>query len=160
MSTYRRRRSSVPWFRASGYGTIYLMQSMDDPRLIKIGFTQRRTMDRRAELEEDAGGRLKIVYTLSMPHAYQVEQRVLSSMRKRFFGRGDIRGTEWFRMRPWDSLEGIKRRMSKAALHIRFVAVWKLAWPFMGDIRVFNPAHRRRNGPKMLNSNPKHRNHA
>ena len=80
------------------------MQSLDEPDLFKVGFTKRLTKSRRSELKGKVAGRLKVYYTLSMPNAYFTEQRVLRHLRARWFGRGDRRGTEWFRLRRNETL--------------------------------------------------------
>ena len=139
------RQKSIPWFRKSGWGTIYIMRSERDPSLFKVGFTRRRTKERRAELREKVKGELKIVYSLSMHHAYIVEQIVLRGLRRRYLGRADPRGTEWFYLRKFESVESIKRRIEKAALRVRIRACMKFSWPICGRFKIFNPKIRSRN---------------
>lgn len=105
------------------------MQSLDEPDLFKVGFTKRLTNSRRNELKGKVGGRLKVYYTLSMPNAYFTEQRVLRDLRARWFGRGDRRGTEWFRLRRNETLPDIAARIFKAAGMVRRVSKLKLSWP-------------------------------
>ncbi|MEM9524071.1 MAG: GIY-YIG nuclease family protein [Pseudomonadota bacterium] len=136
MRHYRRR--SIRWFqRRPRWGTVYLMQSQDQPDLFKVGYTTRRTKDRRAELKGKVDGRLKIVYTLSMPNAYFTEQLVLRRLRRRFLGRGDGRGTEWFRLRRRETIADIARRIEEAARQIRFISRLKLSWPKDTEFRIF-----------------------
>ena len=142
-----RRRQSIPWFRRSGWGTVYLLQSREDPRLFKVGYTRRRTKDRRAELRAKVYGELDIVYGLSMPHAYHAEQRTLRGLRLRWFGRGDERGAEWFRLRKNETMDDIKARITKAAAQVRREAKFKLSWAKDTQIRIFNAGDERRNLP-------------
>lgn len=106
------RRKPIPWFRKyPGRGTVYLMQSEFQPNLIKVGFTKRLTQTRRSELSNKVTGPLHIRYTINLPHAYYLEQLVIRRMRQRLFGRGDHRGTEWFRLRPFETIPHIIRRI-------------------------------------------------
>lgn len=134
----RRRLASVRWFRRGTYGTVYLLHSLNEPALFKVGYTTRKTKDRRAELTRVRGDDLKIVFTISMPHAYVVEQLVLQRLRRRLFGRGDARGTEWFRLRKHETLTDIANRLQRAALQVRWFARFKLAWRRDCQIRVFD----------------------
>ena len=131
MKLFRKRsfpRKSIPWLRTSGWGTIYLLQSREDPRLFKVGYTRRRTKDRRAELRAKVYGELDIVYGLSMPHAYQAEQRVLRGLRSRWFASGDRRGSEWFWLRRNECIDDIKLRILRAANQIRREAFFRGSW--------------------------------
>ena len=138
-------RKSIPWFSRSGWGTVYLMQSREDPRLFKVGYTRRRTKDRRAELQAKVYGELDIIYGLSMPHAYHAEQRTLRGLRLRWFGGGDRRGTEWFRLRRNETMEDIKARIATAADQVRREAKFKLSWAKDTQIRIFSAGDERRN---------------
>jgi hypothetical protein len=138
------RRKTIPWFRMTGWGTVYLMQSSEDPRLFKVGYTKRRTKDRRAELKGKVNGQLIIIYGLSMPHAYHAEQRTLRGLRLRWFGRGDPRGTEWFRLRKNETMDDIKSRIAKAASQVRREAKCKLSWAKDAEIKIFNARDERR----------------
>jgi hypothetical protein len=137
--TYRRRSRTVPWFRAHPvWGTVYLMQSLETPRLIKIGYTQRRTKDRRAELIGSVQGDLKIMFKISMPNAYATEQLILRGMRQRLFGFGDRRGTEWFWLRRWETLDHVAIRIERAANRIKLTSQIKGSWPREATVRVFD----------------------
>ena len=141
----RRRRKSIAWFRGRpAWGTVYLMQSLNEPDLFKVGFTKRRTKDRRSELQGKVGGRLKVFYTLSMPNAYFTEQLVLRRLRRRFWGRGDRRGTEWFRLRKKETMSDVVDRIHKAACRIRWVSKMKLSWPSGQDFVVYKSWDRSR----------------
>ena len=113
------------------------MQSLDEPDLFKVGFTKRQTKDRRAELKGKVGGRLKVFYTLSMPNAYFTEQLVLRRLRRRLFGRGDHRGTEWFRLRKKETMPYMVDRIHEAACRIRLVSKMKLSWPSGQDFVIY-----------------------
>ncbi|MFV1630812.1 GIY-YIG nuclease family protein [Phaeobacter sp. JH20_18] len=139
------RRKGIAWFRRRpAWGTVYLMQSLDEPDLFKVGFTKRLTKSRRGELKGKVGGRLKIYYTLSMPNAYFVEQRVLRGLRARWFGRGDRRGTEWFRLRKKETLPDIVGRIDVAARRIRLISKLKLSWPSGQEFVVYKSWDRTR----------------
>lgn len=132
----QRRRKSIPWLRRRPtWGTVYLMQSETQADLFKVGFTKRQTKTRRAELHSKVEGRLLIRFTLSMPHAYFVEQLVIRRLRMRLFGRGDKRGTEWFRLRHFETIPHIIRRIERAGRLIQLIARLKLSWPAGTEIR-------------------------
>lgn len=134
----QRRRKAIAWFRRRpAWGTVYLMQSLDEPDLFKVGFTNRQTKDRRAELKGKVGGRLKVFYTLSMPNAYFTEQLVLRRLRRRLLGRGDHRGTEWFRLRKKEAVPDMVDRIHEAACRIRLVSKMKLSWPSGQDFVIY-----------------------
>lgn len=113
------------------------MQSLDEPDLFKVGFTKRLTKDRRAELKGKVGGRLKVFYTLSMPNAYFTEQLVLRRLRQRLFGRGDRRGTEWFRLRKKETMMDVVNRIDAAARRIRWITKMKLSWPSAQEFVIY-----------------------
>ena len=116
------------------------MQSVDDPDLFKVGFTKRLTKTRRAELKGKVGGQLRIVFTISMPNAYFTEQHVLRRLRCRFLGRGDRRGTEWFRLRKNETIDDIIARIERSASAIRLTSRLKLSWPKDAEFKVFSAA--------------------
>lgn len=136
-----RRRKSLPWFkRRTRHSTVYLMQDVRKPNLIKIGFTTRRTHTRKNELSKKTRDGVRIIYTISMPHAYFAEQRILRRMRRRWFGAGSRRGTEWFGLRPVDRIERITSQMLQEAKVIRFIARLKFSWPANTEIREYRSA--------------------
>lgn len=133
------RKRSIPWFRKRlASGTVYLMQSDAQPDLFKVGFTARKTKTRRTELAGKVDGKLVIRYTVSMPHAWFVEQLVLKRLRSRLFGRGDSRGTEWFHLRRHETISDIAARMDQAAADIRLIARLKFSWPIQTKIKKFS----------------------
>jgi len=107
-------------------------------------FTERRTKDRRSELKGKVGGRLNVFYTLSMPNAYFTEQLVLRRLRRRLFGRGDRRGTEWFRLRKKETMADVVDLIHKAACRIRWMSKMKLSWPSGQDFVVYKSWDRSR----------------
>lgn len=132
------RRKSIPWLhRRPALGTVYLMQSELQADLFKVGFTKRKTKARRAELSGKVDGRLLIRYTITMPHAYFVEQLLIRRLRRRMFGKGDKRGTEWFRLRKCDTIEQIIDRIDQAASHTRLISRLKCSWPAGTEIKSF-----------------------
>ncbi len=51
------------------------MRSQNEPGLFKVGYTKRKTIERRAELNRVAGDNMKIVTTVTMPWARQCEAK-------------------------------------------------------------------------------------
>ncbi|WP_445327200.1 GIY-YIG nuclease family protein [Yoonia sp. GPGPB17] len=133
----RHRKNYIPWFRTRGWGTVYLLQSRSEPALFKVGFTQRKTDTRRNELKGLVDGGLRIVFTVSMPHAYVTEQRTLKGLAGRWFGRRDRRGTEWFILRRRETIEDIAARILRTANEVQFEARLKLSWGGSSKIRTF-----------------------
>ena len=113
------------------------MQSRGQPELFKVGFTKRKTVTRRQELNRVAGDDLKIVMAISMPWARKCEALALKRLRRNPFRKRDRRGTEWFWLRPGESIDDISRRIHKSSERIEFVASWKLSWPKQMRKRVF-----------------------
>ena len=138
---HRRRKSNVPWFRRRPtWGTVYLMQSVKHPRLIKVGYTRRRTKDRRSELSSMVDGELKIMFTISMPNAHVTEQLVLRGLRQRIMGSGDSRGIEWFWLRRWETTDDVVRRIKQAANQIQILSRLKWSWPKDAKVQIYDPA--------------------
>ncbi|WP_366141913.1 GIY-YIG nuclease family protein [uncultured Tateyamaria sp.] len=133
----RQRKNHVPWFRTRGWGTVYLLQSKTEPALFKVGFTQRKTHTRRNELKGLVDGGLRIVFTVSMPHAYVTEQRTLKGLARRWFGRRDRRGTEWFVLRRTETIDDIAKRILRTAREVQFEARLKLSWSNNSEIRTY-----------------------
>ena len=131
----------IPWlrWRGTGWGTVYLMQSRKRPGLFKVGFTRRRTKDRRTELNRVGRDDMKIVYTVSMPLARQCERVMLRRLRRGFFRRrGDRRGTEWFWLRKSERIEDIAALLDDTSHTVRRIGKLKFSWPAGAEIRVFN----------------------
>lgn len=140
----RRPRRTIPWLRFSRvpWGTVYLLQSRNEPRLFKVGFTKRRTKDRRAELNRVAGDDMKIVSTVSLPWARNCEALVLRRLRRNPFRKRDRRGTEWFWLFATEDIHRIADRLEAASSHIEVIAKLKFSWPRGATKRVFRPESR------------------
>ena len=128
-------------FHRAPFGTVYLMQSRGEPDLFKVGFTTRKTITRRAELNRVAGDDMRIVSTVSMPWARECESVTLRRLRRSWLRKRDRRGTEWFRLRRGESIEQITSHIEAAARRVELVARLKLSWPRETRIRHFH-AHR------------------
>ena len=131
----------IPWLRWSGvgWGTVYLMQSRKRPSLFKVGFTRRRTKDRRAELNRVGGDDMAILFTVTMPLARHCERAMLRRLRGGLVRRkGDRRGTEWFRLRKGESIAEIATLLLRTAQTVRRVGTLKLSWPAGAQIRIFD----------------------
>lgn len=137
----KRRSAEVRWLaKRVKIGTVYLLVSRDKPDLFKIGFTERLTKERRRELERASGEQLTIAYSVSLPWAYATEQRLHKFYRRRLRGSAPELGTEWFRLRRWESLQGVRRRMNSIAKLTEWEARIKLSWGKGIEVRSFtNP---------------------
>ena len=136
---------TVPWFRrrGTGWGTVYLMRSRKRPGLFKVGFTTRRTKDRRAELNRVGRDDMKIVLTATMPLARSCERVLLRRLRGGMPGRKrDRRGTEWFWLRRREEIGDIAVLLLDTALAVRRVGRCKGSWPAGKEIRIFNALDR------------------
>lgn len=133
----------VRWFRrAVPWGTVYLNCDERHPQRFKIGFTQRKTTDRRKELARGLEKRLLIVQTIQMPHAYSLESRCLESA-KQLAERDFAKSSEWFVLGDGFTLDDVARAMLDDARRLRREARWKLAWPSRGRIAVFDSGWRK-----------------
>lgn len=121
----------IPWFRFSRapWGTVYLMQSRNQPRLFKVGYTKRKTKDRRAELNRVAGDDMKIIATIQTPWATKCESLLLRRLRRNPFRKRDRRGTEWFHLGKNEDIAGIVKKLKRASAHIEVFARIKFSWP-------------------------------
>lgn len=130
----------VPWlrWRGTGWGTVYLMRSRKRPGLFKVGFTKRRTKDRRAELNRVGRDDMRIVFTVAMPLARHCERAMLRRLRRSLFRKGDHRGTEWFWLRKRESIDDIAALLHHTARTVRRVGKLKLSWPAGAGIRTFD----------------------
>lgn len=129
----------IPYFRfsRSPWGTVYLMQSRKDQTLFKVGFTGRKTIARRAELNRVAGDDMKIVMAVTMPWARKCESLMLRRLRRNLFRKRDWRGTEWFRLRRKETIDHIAIRLERAAQRIQTIARLKFSWPKEAKPRIF-----------------------
>ena len=129
----------VPWFarRKAAWGTVYLVHAKNDPSLFKVGFTSRRTIDRRAELNRVAGDDMRIVQTMGMPFAFLLERQVLAKLRSEWFRRSDSRGTEWFRLKRGETISDIGAKIEKHARRLEQQARFRFSWPKDVERRLF-----------------------
>ena len=134
-----RRGFLIPPFRfnRAPYGTVYLMQSRSQPRLFKVGYTTRRTKDRRSELNRVAGDDMAIVATVQLPWARACETLLLRRLRFNPLRRGDRRGTEWFWLGRREDISKIEIEMERTAKAIRRMAWLRLSWPSGASIKTF-----------------------
>ncbi len=144
------RSTRIGWFDfRAPTGTVYLMQPDNDPRLFKLGFTSRPTLERRRELQRPGDGKLRIVCSVTMPHAYALEQRLLARMRggwRLFRRRPSPRGTEWFYLRRGEEIDDIQFLVEREARRVRRAAVLRLSWLPLGRITLFEARHSRIDG--------------
>lgn len=77
----------------------YVLESLDEPGLVKVGFTRRSGAARARELEVQHGKRIRVIYELRMPWACEVEARLHARLRSAswrvHWSRG--LGGEWYR---------------------------------------------------------------
>ena len=142
----------VPWlrWRGTGRGTVYLMHARRRPGLFKVGFTTRRTKDRRAELNRVGQDDMRIVCTVTMPLARSCERVLLHRLRGGWVRRRrDRRGTEWFWLRRGEEIGDIAALLHDTAQAVRRVGKCKLSWPRGREIKTFDaidPKNRRDDG--------------
>ena len=129
----------IPWFRFSRapWGTVYLMQSRNQPRLFKVGYTKRKTKDRRAELNPVARDDMKIVATIQTPWATKCEALLLRRLRRNPFRKRDRRGTEWFHLGKKEDIAAIVKKLKRASVHIEISARIKFSWPTNSRRKLF-----------------------
>ncbi|WP_298938445.1 GIY-YIG nuclease family protein [uncultured Ruegeria sp.] len=138
-SNTRRRSPRIRVFaKRAKIGTVYLLVSERNPRLFKIGFTERATQKRRRELEHSSGKRLTIGHTVSQPWAFTTEQRLHWIYRGRMFGTVPELGTEWFRLLPWESMRVVRWRINLIAKLTKWEAKMKLSWKKGFEIRTYS----------------------
>lgn len=144
MSASMKSRGSlyVRWFRrAVPWGTVYLNCDERHPQRFKIGFTQRKTTERRKELARGLEKRLLIVQTIRMPHAYCLESRCLARVSK-LASRDFAKSSEWFVLDPDHTIDDVAQALLDEAQRLRREAKWKLAWPSYGRVAVFESGWR------------------
>mgnify|MGYP002712819896 CR=1 FL=1 len=133
----------VRWFHhAVPWGTVYLTCDERHPQRFKIGFTQRKTTDRRKELSYGLEKRLLIVQTIQMPYAYSLESRCLKFV-KRLAERDFAKSSEWFVLSDDFTLDDVAEMMLLEARRLRREAKWKLAWPSHGRVTKFDSGWRK-----------------
>ncbi|ATG38001.1 MAG: GIY-YIG nuclease family protein [Rhodobiaceae bacterium] len=142
MARRSRGFTRIRWFRRNvAWGTVYLTCDESDPRRIKIGFTQRKTIDRRKELSRSVQGRMVIVQTVRMPHAFALEARCHAKVRRLAY-RDKSRTREWYLLREGASLSDVATLISEQATRLRRIARLKIAWPPYGRISLFDSGWR------------------
>lgn len=142
MARQSRGFTRIRWLRRNvAWGTVYLMCDETDARRIKIGFTQRKTMDRRQELSRNVEGRMIIVQTVRMPHAFALEARCHRKV-KRWAKRDRDRSREWYILLEGASVDEVARLIVRQAMRLRLIARLKLAWPAYGHITLFDSGWR------------------
>lgn len=141
-SRHKRGISRVRWFRrAVKWGTVYLTCDERHPSRIKIGFTNRKTIDRRKELARGVERRLVIVQTIQMPHGFCLEARCLGRA-KELAQRDHAKTSEWFVLNSGVTLNDMAEAMKREARRLRREARWKFAWPSYGRVTVFDSGWR------------------
>lgn len=95
----RRPRHGFPRLDPS-WGTVYVLQDRDNPRIVKVGFTAQRTTDRRGQISRDVaeGGGLRVVYTADMHFARTVETLLHRRLPRLYYCHP--RGKEWYVIEP------------------------------------------------------------
>lgn len=144
----------IPWWRFSRAprGTVYLVQSELKHALYKVGFTTRRTIDRRAELNRHAAQPMRIVATVSMPWARQCEASVLRGLRRNPFRLRHPLGSEWFVLGRFETIQSIADRIERVSRQIELIAKAKLSWPKGAARNVFRSAYGARRGVEEVQS--------
>ena len=138
-----RRQRRLGWFNwRATRGTVYLMRPRSRPDLFKIGYTVRPAEQRRRELEKKSDRGLEIICSVTMPHAYALEQKLLRKMRGGwciFRRRRNKRGTEWFHLKPGEKIEQIRDLVLWEARRTRLLAALRFSWPIFGRVKSFVP---------------------
>lgn len=135
LSPRRRRGSalddSVPWFsRPKNRPAVYLIRSVANPRLVKVGYTARRVETRMAEIAKDKGPVI-LLFSLRMPHAYATEQAAHRALRRAFGVRRA--GGEWYLADP----KRARRIIIREAKRTRGRAKRRMSWPHKGRIFIW-----------------------
>lgn len=126
----RKGSASIPWFKPSRAGTVYLFQSRQDPRLYKLGYTGRTPRIRKKELEAKLGSPLALVATIRMPHAWAVEQQCHAALRSRGWAMPwhPVLGKEWYRIADGKSLQAALQIIERRSRRAESVARLKRSW--------------------------------
>ena len=127
----------IEWFRPNvAWGTVYLTADEQYNRRIKLGFTQRKSTERRKELAREVDGRLLIVLTIKMPHAFALEAACHRTMRK-IAKRDPKRTKEWYILRQGRTISDAEKLIVKQASRIQLIARLKFSWPKYGAVNIF-----------------------
>lgn len=122
-------QTRIRWFSPpQNRPAIYIIQSVHDPRAIKVGYTGRKV---EARMTEIAGvhGPVRLLFSLRMPHAYTAEQAAHKRLRSAWWVENI--GGEWYRGDP----ARIRRHVMRAARSTRRTSKLKLSWP--GKTKIF-----------------------
>lgn len=126
------RRRQARWTRklrlSGAHGTVYLMQDLHEPELVKVGVTHRLSRERKPEIVRTmaAGAPLRQLLALDLAHARSVEtvaHRRLQRHRQRC-----ERGREWYHAATPNKLERILAEVEHAAHDVRRLARREGAW--------------------------------
>jgi hypothetical protein len=117
--------------------------------LFKVGFTTRKTIDRRAELNRTAQRHMWIMASVSMPYARACETRLLRKLAKDKHRQRDHRGTEWFHLRPGEHIDDIAKRLVRASRWVEIRMRLSIAWPISGKRKIWR-ANRRHGGDRKI----------
>ncbi len=121
----------VSWFRRpTNRPALYIIQSLEDPRLIKVGYTARKVETRMAEIAAQRG-KVRLLFSLRMPHAYAAEQAAHAALSRSW--RVKTLGGEWYAGDP----ARIRKIVMKAANGTRWRAKMRFAWPKNAKIFVW-----------------------
>lgn len=137
-------KGSVPWFRPTRrITTVYLFQSIDRANLIKVGFTARPDQARQGELQRALGGKLHLVQTIRMPHAYYVEQRAHRRLAAKGWrlSRREGLGTEWYLLPPSVTPKDVAALLETWAFEVQAQAKQRRSWAGGDAIRIYQPRH-------------------
>lgn len=124
-------QTQIRWFRTpQNRPAIYIIQSVQDPACIKVGYTGRKVETRMTEIAVKHGP-VRLLFSLRMPHAYPAEQTAHARLRNT--RRIRSLGNEWYR----GDAHRIRREVLKAARTTRRRAKWRFAWPGRTNIFVW-----------------------
>lgn len=130
------QESRVGWFRKPrNRPAVYVMQSLADRSLFKVGYTSRKVETRKAEIERTHGP-VRILLRVRMPHAYAAEMRAHRTLPRKFGVRA--LGGEWYRCA---SAPRILRLVLRCARGTRRSAKLRFSWPHDNDISIWRSEH-------------------
>jgi hypothetical protein len=134
-----------PRIRLGDYmtGTVYIFWDRslpEDSRIVKVGVTQRRDINKRlAEVRDTMGGDPVCIWKMDhVPYPYAVEfaaHQFLDRYRVLWL-KGSTRGTEWFYAVGDNGMARVTRAIEKAALRVRKSARAKKRWGDKADMWI------------------------
>lgn len=120
-----------PWFKKpKNRPAVYLIQSLQNPNRIKIGYTSRRVEVRMREIAAK-NGPVTLLFSLRMPHAYVTEQKAHARMR-RIFGVRNL-GGEWYLATP----EKARTVILQSAHSTKSSSRMRMSWPKSAKILIW-----------------------